>query len=109
MNITTYNKLVRDKIPEIIESNGEIPEVEVMDDFTYSKKLDEKLLEECKELISTFDKNSRIEEMADVLEVLHAMADVLGIQMSEVEEARIIKKEKRGAFKEKLLLKKTTR
>lgn len=100
-----HNKLIRDRIAEIIKSNGEIPEVEVLDDADYAKKLDEKLLEECGELFAADNKDSIIEEMADILEVIYAKADLLGIVIDEIEKVRLEKREKRGAFKEKLFLK----
>jgi predicted house-cleaning noncanonical NTP pyrophosphatase (MazG superfamily) len=106
-NKKVFNKLVRDRIPEIIESSGDIPEIEILDDLTYSKMLDEKLLEECNELLEASDGNAKVEEIADTLEVLYAMVDVLGVTMKEIEEIRLNKREKRGAFKKKFLLKST--
>ena len=103
----TYNKLVRDKIPEIIKNSGSTAETEILDNQTYLKMLDEKLLEECNELIGASDNDSKIEEMADVLEVLHAIADTLGVTMSRVEVVRLDKQKKRGSFKKKILLKST--
>jgi predicted house-cleaning noncanonical NTP pyrophosphatase (MazG superfamily) len=99
-----FTKLVRDRIPEFIECSGYIPEIEVLDDLTYSKMLDAKLIEECNELLATKDINEKIEEIADVVEVLYAMADVLGVTMSEVENVRLNKREKRVAFTKKLFL-----
>lgn len=103
-----FNKLVRDKIPEIIENNGDIPEIEILDDSTYSKMLDEKLLEECNEILSASNNKEKTEEIADALEVLYAMAEVIGVTMSDIETIRLDKQEKRGAFKKKILLKSTT-
>ena len=102
-----FNKLVRDKIPEIIKNNGDIPEIEILDDLAYSKMLEKKLLEECEELITANDEASKIEELADILEVLHAIANTLDITMNEIEEARLSKQKKRGAFEKRLLLKST--
>jgi len=102
-----FNKLVRDRIPEIIESNGEIPEIEILDDTEYARMLQEKLFEESNELLNANDVNIKVEELADVLEVVHAIADVLEVTMEEIESVRLSKQEKRGAFKNKILLKST--
>ncbi|MCL2426951.1 MAG: nucleoside triphosphate pyrophosphohydrolase [Oscillospiraceae bacterium] len=103
-----FNKLVRDRIPEIIESHGNIPEIEVLDDLAYSKALDEKLREECNELFEANSREAKVEEIADTLKVLHAIADTLNITMDEIENVRKHKQEKRGAFKKKFFLKSTT-
>lgn len=70
MKRTTYNKLVRDRIPEIIEDSGKTCEVEVIDDKTYLEMLDEKLTEELNE----YCESHNIEELADLLEVVYATA-----------------------------------
>lgn len=107
-NKKEFNKLVRDRIPEIIQNNGEIPEIEILDDSLYSKMLDEKLLEESNEVLEAADTKSKLEEIADTLEVLYAMIDLLGVSIQEVENIRLEKQEKRGSFKNKILLKSTT-
>ncbi|MDR1627299.1 MAG: nucleoside triphosphate pyrophosphohydrolase [Oscillospiraceae bacterium] len=104
-NRKTFNKLVRDKIPEILEKNGAKPETQILDDSTYLKLLDEKLLEECKEVINAEDSNSKIEELADILEVIRAIFDTLNVTFEQIEKVRLEKQEKRGAFKSKILLK----
>lgn len=70
MKTITYNKLVRDRIPEIIEDSGKTCEVEVIDDKTYLEMLDEKLTEELNE----YCESHNIEELADLLEVVYATA-----------------------------------
>jgi len=107
-NKIIYNKLVRDRIPEIIKSRGDIPETKILDEEDYIKRLDEKLFEECTELLEAKTKKEILGEMADVQEVLRAKADFMGISMDEVEEVRVKKAEERGAFKNKILLKSTT-
>ena len=107
MKKDVYEKLVRDKIPDIIKQNGDIPDIEIMDDETYVKKLDEKLLEECNELVNASDKKSIIDESADVLEVMYAKAEAVGVTKEEIEKARLEKQQKRGGFKQKILLKST--
>lgn len=95
-----YDKLVRDKIPEIIESKGGKAMIHIADEEEYWIKLKEKLLEEIKE----FSENESIEELADIQEVLNAIRDYKGFPESEVEEARRAKAEKRGAFKKRIIL-----
>jgi len=98
-----YNKLVRDKIPEIIEQSGKECTVEVMDDETYIKYLDQKLNEE----LAEYQEDKALEELADLLEVIYAVVKARGYSMEELESCRRQKIEKRGGFEKKLLLKET--
>ncbi|HOB89968.1 MAG TPA: nucleoside triphosphate pyrophosphohydrolase [Candidatus Colwellbacteria bacterium] len=95
-----YNKLVRDKIPEIIKESGGTPITHIAADVEYWLKLKEKLLEEIKE----FFENESIEELADVKEVLNAIRDYKGFSESELEATRVAKAEKRGAFEKRIIL-----
>ena len=97
-----HNKLVRDRIPEIIEASDRKCEWEVLSDEEYLARLDEKLQEELAEYLA--DKS--LEELADLLEVLMAVAEARG-SMAEVEAIRVAKKAKRGGFEKKILLKST--
>ena len=99
----TYNKLVRDKIPEIIEKSGNKCEVEILSDEEYLKMLDAKLDEE----LAEYRKDQNIEELADLLEVIYSVAKARGFSINELEELRRRKAEKRGSFENKLLLVKT--
>jgi predicted house-cleaning noncanonical NTP pyrophosphatase (MazG superfamily) len=95
-----YNKLVRDKIPEIIEKNGEKPIICILDDEEYKRELDKKILEEINEYLATDD----VEELADVLEVMYAILEYKKVSTSDLEKIRENKKEKRGGFSEKIFL-----
>lgn len=95
-----YNKLVRDRIPEIIESNGESCKVRVLSDEEFLFELNKKLEEEVKEYLESRE----IEELADIEEVLRAILDVKKCDYGEFEKIRIAKTKKRGAFKKKLFL-----
>ena len=97
-----HNKLVRDRIPEIIEASGKKCEWEILSDNEYLARLDEKLQEELAEYLE--DKS--LEELADLLEVLMAVAEARG-SMAQVEAIRVAKKAKRGGFEKKILLKAT--
>lgn len=98
-----YNKLVRDKIPNIIKNNGEIPITHIASDEEYWAKLREKLKEEVDEFLEENNKD----ELADILEVIDAICDFKKIDKTELEKVRKLKKEKRGGFKEKIILDET--
>ena len=96
-----YNKLVRDKIPEIICSdNGKNCITRVLEDHEYLSSLNTKLQEEMKEYLQS----GKVEELADLEEVLRAILDVKGISYDEFEKIRNEKVLKRGAFKKKIFL-----
>lgn len=95
-----YNKLIRDRIPEIIEKNGQKAKIRKMTDEEYLAKLDEKLAEE----LAEYRADGNVEELADLLEVIYAAARARGCTAEKLEEIRHEKAEKRGAFTEKLLL-----
>ena len=96
-----YDKLIRDKIPEIIEQSGKKSIVEVMDNDTYIEYLEQKLNEE----LAEYQQDKSIEELADLLEVMYAVVVARGHSVAELERIRLEKAEKRGAFEKKLLLK----
>jgi len=98
----TYNKLVRDKIPDIILKDHCLPTTRVLDDKEYLEELNKKLLEEINEYL----KDDNIEEMVDILEVIRAILDYKGTTYEEIEEKRIKKLKKRGGFKDKIYLEK---
>ena len=95
-----YNKLVRDRIPEIIENVGKIAYTRILGDGEYLTELDRKLGEEFAEYQA--DKN--IEELADMLEVIYAIAKARGVSVDELESIRRAKAEKNGAFEKKVFL-----
>lgn len=97
-------KLVRDKIPEIIRSNGEEPICRILDDQEYLKALFDKLCEEADELRES---QGDIGERADVAEVLKSLDKSLGFSEEMIEEARVKKAEQRGGFESKIFLNKT--
>ena len=99
--IKKYNKLIRDRIPEIIEASGKTCVTEVLSDEEYLKMIDAKLDEE----LSEYHKDQNIEELADLLEVIRAAAIARGYSIEELEKVRAEKAAKRGGFEKKLLLK----
>lgn len=99
--VETYNKLIRDKLIEHMEKKGLKVDYEILDDNRYIKELYKKLVEEVNEYIRDYS----IEEMADIMEVIYAILDAKNISMEQVEKVRNEKREKRGAFKERIFLK----
>ena len=100
-----YNKLVRDKIPQIIKANGETPIVRVLDDTEYKKELEKKLYEEYQEVLNATGKD-RVEELADMLEVLRYLAKLENASLEEIITIADEKASKRGAFEDKIFLEK---
>ena len=98
-----YDKLVRDRIPEIIEASGSKCEIETVSDEVALEYLYKKLHEEVEELLS--DKN--LDEIADIMEVLFAIGKKYGYSENEVLNRRNEKKYARGGFENNLILKKT--
>ena len=96
----TYNKLVRDRIPEIIEAKGDKCEIEILSDEEYLKLIDAKLDEE----LAEYHSDQNIEELADLLEVIQAAAIARGYTTEQLEAVRTKKAEERGGFNEKILL-----
>ena len=99
-----YNKLVRDKIPEIIEKTGKRFSTKILSNDEYITELRKKAYEELDEYITTDNKEDAVEELADLLEIFHALAESHGSSIEEVEDVRKNKAAKRGGFKEKIFL-----
>jgi predicted house-cleaning noncanonical NTP pyrophosphatase (MazG superfamily) len=97
MSVKKYNKLVRDKIPQIIESQGKQCKVYVATGEDYRNRLKDKLLEEAKE----FFENPCVEELADVQEVIDTLSHV---HQWDVTGARFKKNDQRGAFWRRYIL-----
>lgn len=100
MPTITHHKLVRDKIPDIIKSTGKQAVTRILTDGEYLAELDRKLSEECAE----YQADKSLEEMADVLEVLYAIAAARGYSVEKLERVRAEKAEKRGGFADKIFL-----
>ena len=97
-----YEKLVRDKIPEIIEGSGKQCEIEILSDEKYLEMIDKKFDEE----LAEYHKYKNIEELADLLEVIYAATKARGYSIEDLEKVRVEKAEKCGGFYKKILLKK---
>jgi len=99
-----YHKLVRDRIPEIIAVSGRRCTTSILSDEEYLHQLREKCLEEWNEYLAAANDQERLEELADLLEVIHALTRVHGASPEVLEEVRREKAEKRGGFAEKVFL-----
>jgi len=104
MKTIEYHKLVRDRIPEIIEKDGKTCECSVLSQEYYIALLDQKLNEE----LAEYQESKSMEELADLLEVMSAVATARGSSIEEVEKIRVSKKEKRGGFEKRILLETVT-
>ncbi len=101
MALIEYNKLVRDKIPDIITSDGKTCEIEILSNDKYLEMIDKKLDEE----LAEYHEEQNIEELADLLEVIYAAAEARGCGKDQLEAVRLDKVASRGAFRKKILLK----
>ncbi len=95
-----YNKLVRDRIPEIIAADGLKANTRQLDKKEYLKELIKKLQEEAKEL----EENPSAEQLADIKELIIAIREALGIHAGKLEDIRRKKATQRGRFKKKIFL-----
>lgn len=100
-----YNKLVRDGIPEIIKENGGEVIYHVLSDREFEEALNNKLFEEAKEVVEATGRE-RIEELADIYELIRTIAELHDSSMENVARLANKKKKERGAFEEKIFLEK---
>lgn len=101
-----YNKLVRDNIPDVIVANGEEAFIRVLNDDEYRNELEAKLGEEYQEVLMTTTSDERVEELADMVEVIMALASVEGKSFDDILEVAKVKRKKRGGFEKKIFLEK---
>ena len=98
--MTVYNKLVRDKIPAMIRAQGETPHTRVLEQAEYTARLEAKLDEEVRE----YHRDRNLEELADILEVVYALAENLGHSRRELEAVYDRKHDTRGGFRDRIYL-----
>ena len=104
MNRKTYNKLIRDKIPEIIKKDNAVPKVSELDDNQFKVALKEKLVEEAKELLEAKTDKEILNELSDVLQLLESIALNNNIAIAEVKKQKEKNEVERGGFEKKLFL-----
>lgn len=95
-----YDKLVRDKIPEIIKNDGKIAVTRILNDEEFKVYLEKKLDEE----VAEFHESKSIYEIADILDVLTALGRVYGYSLESIFVARLEKLAERGGFHKQILL-----
>ena len=106
---TVYNKLVIDKIPEIIKCNNDWEAViRILSDEEYKKALEDKLYEEYQEVLESSGED-RVEELADMLEIMISLAKLEKSNLEKIIEIAKKKKAKRGGFDKKLYLEKVVK
>ena len=95
-----YNKLVRDKIPDIIKDEGRTVKTRILNDKEYRVELNKKLQEEVKEYLE----DNNVEELADIVEVIYGILNSMDVSVEEFECIRKSKADKRGAFQDRVFL-----
>ena len=98
--MVVYNKLVRDRIPELIAANGETPCIRILEQEEYLRHLEAKLDEE----VGEYHRDKNAEELADILEVVFALAEANGCSRAELMEVYMKKHDARGGFEKKIFL-----
>ncbi|MEA1937473.1 MAG: nucleoside triphosphate pyrophosphohydrolase [Patescibacteria group bacterium] len=102
---TTYNKLVRNKIPQIIKENRQAPIIRKLDKKEFTEELFKKLKEETKEVIGAKnDKKELMKEISDVYEVIDTIVDLYKLDKDLILRLQKDKKEKRGSFEKRIFL-----
>jgi len=100
MDTKKYNKVVRDKIPEIIAESGKKSNIKQLDDTSFLAELEKKLIEE----VNEYSESKDVEELADLLEVINRISELRGVNSDELDKIRKDKAEKRGKFANNLFL-----
>jgi predicted house-cleaning noncanonical NTP pyrophosphatase (MazG superfamily) len=100
-----FNKLVRDRIPEIIKADGGIPKIRILSEREYRIELLKKLVEESEEALkASGSKKELIKEIGDVQEVIEALVEANGLDPEEISRIKAERKLKRGAFEQRIFL-----
>lgn len=102
-----YNKLVRDKIPEIIARDGQKANIRILNSEECRQALLAKLVEEAKEASEASSQKDLAKEIGDVLEVIDSLILAFGLRREEIEKLKAERKESRGGFDKKIFLEST--
>lgn len=97
----SYDKAIRDKIPDIIQGTGKTAKVVTADRESFTRYLEDKLSEELEE----YKKEGNVEELADLVEVIYGLLELKGVCIEEFEKIRVKKAQERGTFSKRLILK----
>jgi len=104
IKIKKYNKLIRDKILEIIKADGEKPFWRILNKKEYLEEIKKKIMEEAGELIKAKNKEEILNEIVDIQELIDVLASQLKFKKSKIKKQQKIKNKKRGGFKKRLFL-----
>lgn len=104
MSRKVYNKLIRDKIPQIIEKQGNFAKTSLLNEEQYRVELKKKVLEEAQELLQAVSVEEIENELADLEELVQTVAHNYGVTLERLEEVRIKKQSDRGGFQSRLFL-----
>ncbi len=102
-----HNKLVRDRILEIIEQDGVKSQSRILNDEEYRQELLKKLVEEANEVINAKDKEELHKELADVWEVIESIMKTFSLDHNKIMKLKQDRREKRGGFDQKIFLETT--
>ncbi|WP_341201252.1 nucleoside triphosphate pyrophosphohydrolase [Planomicrobium okeanokoites] len=100
----TYNKLVRDNIPQVIEKTNKQFSTRILSKEEYMVEVKKKLNEELEEYQEATTNEEAVEELADILELMNAAVKIHGATIEQLEEVRRAKAEKRGGFEKRIFL-----
>ena len=102
--VVRYDKLIRDRIPEIIKEAGWLPAVKILKKSEFLNAIKKKVFEEAGELIQSKDKKGIVDEIVDIQELLDVLAAEIKLTKSELKKLQADKRKKRGGFKKRLFL-----
>lgn len=100
-----YNKLIRDRIPEIIKKDGNTADIIILSDEAFKQAIKEKLIEEATEVLNADNRDEVVNELADLQEVIDTIKQIYNISTLEVNSSQAIKALNRGKFEKRLYLK----
>ena len=101
----TYNKLVRDRIPEIIQKEGNTADIIILSEESFKQAIKEKLIEEATEVCNAQNRDDILSELADLQEVMDTIKQLYNINTLEVNTIQAVKALQRGKFDKRLYLK----
>jgi predicted house-cleaning noncanonical NTP pyrophosphatase (MazG superfamily) len=102
--VLKYNKLIRDRIPEIIKADGWKPKIRVLKNSEFFNAVKKKLQEEAGELMKAKSKKEILNEIIDIQELLDVLIHEIGVTKKQSKKMQDRKKKERGGFKKRVFL-----
>jgi predicted house-cleaning noncanonical NTP pyrophosphatase (MazG superfamily) len=96
------DKLIRDKIPHLMRQQNIFYAEKIMDEEEYFRRLKDKIIEEAHEVVQALSEEEHLEELADLLEVIHALGTTCGFSFEQIDRKRLEKREHKGGFAKKI-------